>query len=334
MEHERRQHVEENLEAGTWSVVLAGGNGERTRPFIERWLGRPRAKQYCTFVGTRSMLQHTVDRADILTSPERRVTVVARPHLAEAKRHFRDRVRGHLLAQPVNRGTAAGVFLALSRIQAIDPEASVIVYPSDHFVHPESVFLEAVAHAVRTANELDGRLVLLGVSPDSSETDYGWLCPGTRLPGLGGSEGSARTVETFVEKPSPDTGRALHASGGLWNTLIMAGRLTVFWELARRTVPELMPPFAALVDVAGTSREQSMMERIYRSLPERDFSRDVLERSADRLAVLPMDGAAWSDWGRPDRILESLDRLGKTPAFPIELAIPKCGVPASAVVGF
>src|SRR6266536_1520629 len=57
----------------TWSIVLAGGDGERIRPFVEKWLGYHRPKQYCTFVGTRSMFQHTLDRADMLTPCERRV---------------------------------------------------------------------------------------------------------------------------------------------------------------------------------------------------------------------------------------------------------------------
>ena len=52
-----------------WSIILAGGEGNRTRPFIEQWLGRHKPKQYCTFVGNRSMLQHTFDRADRLVRP-------------------------------------------------------------------------------------------------------------------------------------------------------------------------------------------------------------------------------------------------------------------------
>ncbi|MFZ1747278.1 MAG: hypothetical protein WAU17_15270, partial [Nitrospirales bacterium] len=63
-----------------WSMILAGGEGERTRPFIERWLGYPKPKQYCTFVGNRSMLQHTLDRADRLGAPHQKITVVAQSH--------------------------------------------------------------------------------------------------------------------------------------------------------------------------------------------------------------------------------------------------------------
>src|SRR6185295_10518614 len=67
-----------------WSIVLAGGEGERLRPLLQQWLGHHRPKQYCTFVGTRSMLQHTLDRLAPLSGPENRITVVMRSHLAEA----------------------------------------------------------------------------------------------------------------------------------------------------------------------------------------------------------------------------------------------------------
>ena len=52
-----------------WSIVLAGGEGERLKPFVQKWLGRHKPKQYCTFIGTRSMFQHTLDRADQITDP-------------------------------------------------------------------------------------------------------------------------------------------------------------------------------------------------------------------------------------------------------------------------
>lgn len=95
-----------------WSIVLAGGEGVRLSPMIKQWLGEERPKQYCTFTGTRSMLQHTVDRADCLAIPEQRVTVIGAHHEWEANRQLRQR-GGKLVRQPANRDTAAGVYLPL-----------------------------------------------------------------------------------------------------------------------------------------------------------------------------------------------------------------------------
>ena len=63
-----------------WSIVLAGGEGVRMQPAIRRWFGRTIPKQYCRFIGTRSMLQHTLDRTMQFTSPARTVVVVGRGH--------------------------------------------------------------------------------------------------------------------------------------------------------------------------------------------------------------------------------------------------------------
>ena len=157
----------------SWSVVLAGGEGERTRPFIERWLGRHRPKQYCTFVGTRSLLQHTIDRADRISRPDRRVTVVARGHRQDAQSQLGG--RGRVVFQPANRGTAPGVFLPLTFVRAADPDATVVIYPSDHFVWPESRFVRAIARAISESEACPERPILLGVTPDRPETDYGWI---------------------------------------------------------------------------------------------------------------------------------------------------------------
>jgi mannose-1-phosphate guanylyltransferase len=66
--------------ARIWVAILAGGEGERLRPLVQRWLGRHVPKQCCTFQGTRSMLDHTLDRAVQLARPDRVVTVMARLH--------------------------------------------------------------------------------------------------------------------------------------------------------------------------------------------------------------------------------------------------------------
>ena len=83
-----------------WSIILAGGNGERLKPMVQRWLGRHRPKQYCTFIGTRSMFQHTVDRSDRIVSPQRRVTVIARDHRDDAWPQLSSRPQGKVMLQP------------------------------------------------------------------------------------------------------------------------------------------------------------------------------------------------------------------------------------------
>ena len=157
-----------------WSIILAGGNGMRLRPLIEQWLGRHKPKQYCTFIGTRSMLQHTLDRADQLCTPEHKVTVIAREHLCEASALPVEGRAGKVILQPVNRDTAAAIFLALAHVRAHDPKATVVLYPSDHFVYPEDRFIGVVRCAIKAARQLKDHIILLGVPPDKVDLEYGW----------------------------------------------------------------------------------------------------------------------------------------------------------------
>src|SRR2546427_9982657 len=109
-----------------WSIILAGGDGERLRSLTERWFGYHKPKQYCAFTGTRSMLQHTLDRADVLTTPERRVTVIGRSHLWTAPRQLWEGNTGKLLVQPANRDTAAGMVLGLAYVRSQQPQGRVV----------------------------------------------------------------------------------------------------------------------------------------------------------------------------------------------------------------
>src|SRR4029079_19498133 len=137
-----------------WSIVLAGGDGLRTKDFIRRWCGHGHAKQVCVFAGARSMFQHTLDRAVRLTPWERVVVVAARHHHDDVWSQLDGRPVGRVLLQPMNADKAAGVFLPLTYILARDPRATIVIYPSDHFISPEHSFLSAVDQAVRGSKEL------------------------------------------------------------------------------------------------------------------------------------------------------------------------------------
>jgi len=296
-----------------WSIVLAGGRGERLAAFTERWLGRPVPKQYCAFVGGRSMLQHTLDRASRISNPEAIVTVVAREHAG----YWRSQVGGALasgvVTQPVNRDTAAGIFLPLARVRAMDPGATVAVFPSDHFIYPETRFVAAVETALRAAGELPQRLVLLGVRPDEPEPDYGWIFPGRELLDLEGQR--VHAVRTFLEKPSAEDARAAREEGALWNTMIIAAKVETLWRLGWRYLPELMFRFESYVEAIGTPMENAALTSVYADMPNRNFSSDLLQRARTEVAAIELEGVLWSDWGRAERIAETLARLGKRPAW-------------------
>jgi mannose-1-phosphate guanylyltransferase len=293
-------------------IVLAAGDGERLRPFTERWLGAPTPKQYCTFVGTRSMIDHTLDRVAQWCPANRIVSVVAETHRRFLARRSRRRSDGRWVFQPANRDTAAGVLLGLSYVLERDPDATVGIFPSDHFIYPEWRFLHTIRLAA-TAAEATGRMVLLGAPASGAEPDYGWIMRGNPLTHVDGCP--IFTVESFVEKPPPDHVRAAFRAGGLWNTLVMIGRAEAIWDAAAATMPELVARFASLRTAIGTSDERRVLEAIYRAMPAHNFSRAVLECLPGLIGVMELKEVTWSDWGRPERIAATLQALGKEPRF-------------------
>ena len=298
-----------------WSIVLAGGDDGGIRAFIQRWLGRPKPKQYCAFVGGRSPFQHTLDRAARLSQRERIVTVIAREHRREAWHQLDGRTGGTVLLQPRNHERAAGIYLPLTYIRARDPQATVVVYPSDHFVYPEHRFLDSVERAVWTAEWLPDRVVLLGVSPDRLELDYGWIMPGERL---GGSPTyQIKAVDRILEKPTAAQADAALAAGALWNTCVLAAKGETLWQLGWQYFPDLMACFERLSAAIGTPREGRILDEIYHDMPVHNFSSGLLQRVPDRAAVIEMSGVLWSDWSKPEWITHTLRRIGRQPAFPL-----------------
>lgn len=299
-----------------WSVILAGGNGERVKPMVQRWLGRETPKQYCAFVGTRSMFQHTLDRATRLTPSERMVTVIARQHWEEAVSQLEKRASGTLLLQPANRDTAAGIFLPLTYIRSRDPHATVVVFPSDHFVYPEDRFLDVVQRAVFIATRMSNHLLLLGVRPDRLEREYGWMELDESPAGLPHEQ--VRTVLSFIEKPNAEEAIAAFQKGALWNTLVCAGTVDAFWRLGWQCFPTMMPLFERLESAIHTSDEARVLEAIYQDMPAGNFSTGLLQQASRQVVALELTGVLWSDWGKPERIAETLRQIDRRPAFPLD----------------
>ena len=299
-----------------WSIILAGGNGERLGLANYHWFGDHKPKQYCTFVGTRSMLQHTIDRADRLVPSERRVTVISQAHQHLAWEQMADRAAGTIISQPLNRNTVPGIFLPLTYVRARDVKATVVIYPSDHFVTPEARFLEIVGRAVSATEWLTDRLVMLGVKPDRTEPDYGWIEVGREIGWVSGQK--VRAVHSFLEKPDLTEWGTQSRSGMWWNTMVVAAKAETLWKLGWQCFPEMMPLFERLGHAIGTSYEGTVLESIYRVMPAWNFSSHLLARVTNHLAMLEMAGVSWSDWGSPERILDDIHRFGLQPNFSLE----------------
>ncbi len=299
--------------AESWAVVLAGGEGTRLRRFVRQFLGSERPKQFCRIIGSRSMLRHTWDRALRVVDRARIVTVITagqEPYLDEEAPHG---VPGTVLVQPANKETTPGLLLPLVWIARHAPEATVIVFPADHFVWEEDRFAMHVRAAAAAASGLPDRLTLLGVEADGPEVGYGWIAPGEPL-GAGPAT-ELYAVRRFWEKPDRLTAARLFASGYFWNTLVLAGRLAAYLGLAAACVPQVLGPLRAVADRLGTPTAAAALAAAYGRIPPTNLSRAVLARCPEGLMVLAARGVTWSDWGDPDRIVRSLRRFDRRPVW-------------------
>ena len=295
----------------TWAIILAGGEGKRLQRFAREVLGTERPKQFCRIIGTRSMLRHTWDRATRLVDPNRIVTILTAGQERYLDEEARRGVPGTVLVQPANKDTGPGLLLPLLWIARRAPEATVAVFPADHFIWEEERFADQVRTAVRAAEQFPDRLTLLGVEADTPDVSYGWIAPGARAGVDLGAEVYA--VRRFWEKPDRAVAARLFAAGHLWNTLILAGCLRTYLGLAEQYLPEVFEPLRAVEECLGTPAQAAALREAYRGMASTNLSRALLARRPDRLLVLAARGISWSDWGDPDRILRTLRRFNQRP---------------------
>jgi mannose-1-phosphate guanylyltransferase len=285
-----------------WAVILAGGDGIRLRPLVQRLTGDTRPKQFCKLLGSETLLERTRGRADLVIRPDRQVVVVARAHETYYADLARELLPGRLLAQPQNRGTAPAILLGALAVRGLDGDAPIVVMPSDHDVGDEPAFMAAVSDAVDAVQGARDRVVLLGIEPRSPEPEYGWIHPQPST----GSDVSG--IRRFWEKPSAALARRLLERGCLWNSFVMVGWATAFEALVADAVPELSFALRAVAPLLGTPEEAAALDCVYASLPPLGFSESVLARLPGRLAVLRVKDVGWCDLGNPERVLESARR--------------------------
>lgn len=128
-----------------------------------------------------------------------------------------------------------------------------------------------------------------------------------------------RAASRFKEKPTFGQQERL-VPGDLWNTLILASTVELMWSLGQRCFPGMMSRLESFSASIGERDEGENLDALYRELSRHDFSSDLLETMPQKIAVMELSGVLWSDWGRADRVMESLAAIGRLPASPISCA--------------
>jgi mannose-1-phosphate guanylyltransferase len=292
----------------SWSLVLAGGDGTRLQDLTRQLTGLPIPKQYCRIVGKRTLLESTIARSQLFAPLARTMVVVNRNHLAVGHAQLRAVPSENILVQPCNRETGPGLLYALLLLSDRVRDAIVAVFPSDHYVDHDQVFIAHVNRAVGVVAVHPDKLAVLGIRPSHPEPGYGYITPArpVRSPAIAGL---AFRVAAFREKPSADQARSLLATGSLWNSFVMVFQLSRMLELLRRTAPDEFTCMRAL------RRDPAQLAAVYPDLAPWNFSSHFLARIPQHLIVLPVDDVHWSDWGTREAIETTLRALNQVPPW-------------------
>jgi mannose-1-phosphate guanylyltransferase/mannose-6-phosphate isomerase len=271
-------------------VILSGGSGTRLWPLSRAMY----PKQFLNLVeDERSLLGATLARAGaegfapplILCNADHRFLV--RDELARAGIEPRA-----VVLEPVARNTAPAIAVAAVMVAGDDPDGVLLVLPSDHVIREEARFREVVVRAAGVA--ASGKLALLGITPTSPHTGYGYIRRGAPLPAP--AEG-AFAVEGFYEKPTAEKAAAyLQAGGHDWNSGIFILSVRTFLAELGRFEPAILA--AAEAALAGAREDLGFLrleEAAFSAAPSISVDYAVMERTRAAV-VLPAD-LGWSDVG-------------------------------------
>ncbi len=273
-----------------WAVIMAGGRGERFWP----WSRCERPKQFLTLQGNRTLLQHTYERLKKLVPVERLLVVTGRRYADLTRRQLPDLPPDNLLLEPVGRDTAPCIGLAALWVSARDPDAVMVVVPSDHFVSPEEEFLGCLKACTRVARMEDDPVVVIGVPPSRPETAYGYIKTGEQIEVLDGYP--VYRVERFTEKPDRQTAERFLARGNyFWNSGMFIWSVSGVWYEIGRHLPDLERGLRSLRPHIGRPTFEEELARVFPQLPKISIDYGVMEK-ADNVLMLPAR-FAWDDLG-------------------------------------
>ncbi len=271
-----------------YAVIMAGGVGSRLWPRSR--LATP--KQFLDLLGSRTMLQETVDRIEPLIPLERVLIVAGEEHASTVRAQVPHLPAENLLIEPGPRGTAPCIGLAAVVLQLRDPAATMAVCPADHLIADAAGFRQALGAAAQLAQE--DYLVTLGITPDSPHTGYGYIQRGTSLAEFNGLP--TFKVRRFAEKPDAATAQQfVDSQEYYWNGGIFIWRTaTILAEMAE-LLPRLRENLESVARSWGSAQRRKVLAAAWDRVPRTTIDYGVMEK-ASRVAVVPVD-IGWDDVG-------------------------------------
>jgi mannose-1-phosphate guanylyltransferase len=275
--------------SNTYCVIMAGGIGSRFWPVSTSKL----PKQFHDILGTgESLIQQTYRRLLKITDADKILVVTHKNYKGLVAEQLSGLPERNIILEPARRNTAPCIAYAAFRIQNEDPDAVMLVAPSDHLITNETEFARivkiAAAHSAQHA-----RLFTLGIKPHRPDTGYGYI----QFKDDGNDSSSeVKKVKTFTEKPDLELAQKFIESGDfLWNSGIFIWSIKTVMAEMKTHLNDIYSTFDAGRALFGTPEEKAFVEKIYPTCENESIDYGLMEKSKD-VYVIPSD-FGWSDLG-------------------------------------
>ncbi len=217
-----------------YALIMAGGIGSRFWP--KSRVNRP--KQFLSFIDDKSLIQSTVDRIRPLVPIQRILVSTNADYVELVKEQIPDLPHENIIGEPVAKNTAPCIAFAAALIHYRDPEASMIVLPSDHAIRNDDAFLNDLKTCLFFTEQKE-QLVTIGITPTRPETGYGYIQYNDEQR-ITLDEVTAYPVKTFAEKPDMQTAVKFIMSGDfLWNSGMFFWKTKLILQEIKEHLPVL-----------------------------------------------------------------------------------------------
>jgi len=271
-------------------VIMAGGIGARFWPMSRT----THPKQFIDILGTgETLIQQTYNRFRKVCPKENIYVVTNEIYKTLVRKQIPELVRNQILLEPFRRNTAPCIAYANYRILQRDPDARIVVAPSDHIILKEDEFLDNIKTALKSAGENDC-LLTLGIRPSRPDTGYGYIQyeDGSMII----NEKQILKVRTFTEKPNLELAITFLKCGDfLWNSGIFIWSLKSIMKAFEEYLPEVDILFKNGIGKYGTKEEKEFITETYSICKSISIDYGVMEK-ATNVYVLAGD-FGWSDLG-------------------------------------
>ena len=272
-----------------YCIIMAGGVGSRFWP-----MSTPqKPKQFLDVLGIgKSLIQMTYERL-LHIAPKENIFVLTNTSYADiVKEQLPDLTYGQILTEPLRKNTAPCIAYAAAKIQDLNPNATMIISPSDHLIVREARFTEIINTAIARANEED-RLVTLGIQPSRPDTGYGYI---EFSNDANVSAGDVTLVQQFREKPDLKTAEEFLRSGNFyWNSGIFVWKTKTVLDALKAFQPALFELFGADLTDYNTPSEQQKVDHCFNECEDISIDFAIMEHAKNIDVVLA--DFDWSDLG-------------------------------------